>query len=87
MGVYIGSTMTTLVGLFFSIISVLGLVKGPSKKLLRRVVLFVFSMFLIVAQVLYMGSQLSIGSQDFIAISGLAGGIILILSFQRNEAW
>jgi hypothetical protein len=79
--------MTTLVGLFFSLISVLGLLKGPSKKLLRRVVLFVFSMFLIVAQVLYMGSRLSVDSQDFIAISGLVGGIILILSFQRNEAW
>lgn len=79
--------MTTLVGLFFSFISVLGLLNGPSKKLLRRVVLFVFSMFLIVAQVLYMGGRLSVDSQDFIAISGLVGGIILILSFQRNEAW
>jgi hypothetical protein len=79
--------MTTLVGLFFSLISLLGLVKGPSKKLLRKVVLFVFSMFLIVAQVLYMGSRLSVDSQDFIAISALVGGIILILSFQRNEAW
>jgi hypothetical protein len=85
--VYFVVTMTTLVGLFFSLISVLGLLKGPSKKLLRRVVLFVFSMFLIVAQVLYMGSRLSVDSQDFIAISGLVGGIILILSFQRNEAW
>jgi hypothetical protein len=85
--VYFVVTMTTLVGLFFSFISVLGLLNGPSKKLLRRVVLFVFSMFLIVAQVLYMGGRLSVDSQDFIAISGLVGGIILILSFQRNEAW
>ncbi len=79
--------MTTLVGIFFSFISVLGLLKGKSKKFIRKVVLIVFSLFLIVGQILFMNSILTIESQEFIAISGLLSGIILILAFQKNEAW
>jgi len=78
--------MTTLVGIFFSFISVLGLLKGKSKKFMRRIVLIVFSLFLIVGQVLFMNSVLTIESQEFIAFSGLLSGIILILAFQKNEA-
>jgi asparagine N-glycosylation enzyme membrane subunit Stt3 len=80
-------TMATLVGIFFSFISVLGLLKGKSKKFIRKVVLIVFSLFLILGQVLFMNSILTIESQEFIAISGLLSGIILILAFQKNEAW
>lgn len=79
--------MTTLVGIFFSFISVLGLLKGKSKRFIRKVVLIVFSLFLIVGQILFMNSILTIESQEFIAISGLLSGIILILAFQKNEAW
>jgi hypothetical protein len=79
--------MTTLVGIFFSFISVLGLLKGKSKKFIRRIVLIVFSLFLIVGQVLFMNSVLTIESQEFIAFSGLLSGVILILAFQKNEAW
>jgi hypothetical protein len=79
--------MTTLVGIFFSFISVLGLMKGKSKKFIRRIVLIVFSLFLIVGQVLFMNSVLTIESQEFIAFSGLLSGVILILAFQKNEAW
>jgi hypothetical protein len=80
-------TMTTLVGIFFTFISVLGLLKGKSKRFIRKVVLIVFSLFLIVGQILFMNSILTIESQEFIAISGLLSGIILILAFQKNEAW
>jgi hypothetical protein len=79
--------MITLVGLFFSFISVLGFLKGQSKKFLRKIVLIAFSLCLILAQVLFMYSKITMDSQDFIAISGAVGGIILILSFQRDEAW
>jgi hypothetical protein len=67
-------SMTTLVGIFFSFISILGLLKGQSKKL-------------ILAQILFMDSKLAIESQEFIGVSGLVSGIILILAFQKNEAW
>jgi hypothetical protein len=79
--------MITLVGLFFSFISVLGFLMGQSKKFLRKIVLIAFSLCLILAQVLFMYSKITMDSQDFIAISGVVGGIILILSFQRDEAW
>jgi hypothetical protein len=79
--------MITLVGLFFSFISVLGFLMGQSKKFLRKIVLIAFSLCLVLAQVLFMYSKITMDSQDFIAISGVVGGIILILSFQRDEAW
>jgi len=79
--------MTTLVGLFFSLISVLGFLMGKSKKFIRKIVLISFSLCLILAQVLFMYSKITIDGHDFVAISGVIGGIILILSFQRNEAW
>ncbi len=79
--------MTTLVGLFFSFISVLGLVMVKSKKLIRKIVLIIISLGLVLAQVLFVYDKIAIESQDFIAISGIVGAIILILSFQRDPAW
>ena len=79
--------MTTLVGIFFSIISILGFFKGQSKSNLRKGVLITFSFLLIIAQLLFIYSYLNIESQKFIGISGLISGIILILAFQKNEAW
>ena len=79
--------MTTLVGIFFSLISLLGLFKGSSKSALRRVVITAFCIFLILGQVLFLYSMLHIESQEFIGFSGLISGIILILSFQKEEAW
>ena len=79
--------MTTLVGLFFSFISILGLLKGKSKRTMRRVVIIAFSIFLILVQVLFMNNIIDLGGQEFIAISGILSGIILILAFQKNEAW
>jgi hypothetical protein len=79
--------MTTLVGLFFSFISVLGLLKGKSKPTIRRIVIIAFSLFLILVQVLFMNDVLKLESQEIIGLSGLLSGIILILAFQKNEAW
>ncbi|HMI61270.1 MAG TPA: hypothetical protein VK518_10185 [Puia sp.] len=79
--------MTTLVGLFFSFISVLGLLKGKSKPAIRRIVIIAFSLFLILVQVLFMYNILQLESQEFITVSGFLSGIILILAFQKNEAW
>jgi hypothetical protein len=79
--------MTTLVGIFFSLISLLGLFKGSSKRVLRRIVITAFSIFLILGQVLFIYSRLPIEGQQFIGLSGLLSGIILILSFQKEEAW
>ena len=79
--------MTTLVGIFFSLISLLGLFKGSYKSALRRIVITAFCIFLILGQVLFLYSRLHIQSQEFIGFSGLLSGIILILSFQKEEAW
>jgi hypothetical protein len=79
--------MTTLVGLFFSFISVLGLLKGKSKGTIRRIVIIVFSLCLILVQVLFMNDVLHLESQEIIGMSGFLSGIILILAFQKNEAW
>jgi hypothetical protein len=79
--------MTTLVGIFFSLISLLGLFKGSSKRALRRIVITAFSICLIMGQVLFLYSMVHIESQQFIGFSGLLSGIILILSFQKEEAW
>ena len=76
--------MTTLVGLFFSIISIFGLFKCKSKRSIRRIVLLAFSIFLIFTQVLFMNSILEVNGQEFFALSGILGGVILILSFQKN---
>jgi hypothetical protein len=77
--------MTTFAGIFFSLISLFGLVKGKSKKSLRKIVLVAFSIFLILAQILYINNILQLEGQEFIAISGLLSGIILILAFQKND--
>ena len=79
--------MTTLVGLFFSCISILGFFKGSSKGALRRIVITLFSILLVLGQVLFMYSVLHIESQQFIGLSGLLSGIILILAFQKEEHW
>jgi hypothetical protein len=79
--------MTTLVGLFFSLISILGLFKGSSKRAIRRFVIICTSLFLILGQILFMNSVLHVESQEFIGFSGLLSGIILILAFQKDEAW
>jgi len=79
--------MTTLVGIFFSLISLLGLFKGKSKSQIRKLVLFGCSAFLIVGQILFMYSYLNIETQQFIGLSGLISGIILILAYQKNAAW
>ena len=50
-------------------------------------VIIAFSLFLILAQILFMASTLDIGGQEFIFLSGILGGIILILAFQKNEPW
>ena len=78
--------MTTLVGLFFSFISILGLFKCKSKRSIRRIVLLAFSIFLIFTQVLFMNSILEMTGQEFVALSGILGGVVLILSYQKNEA-
>lgn len=79
--------MVTLVGIFFSLISLLGILKGKNKSSLRKLVLIGFSVFLIVGQILFMYSYLNIESQRFIGFSGLISGIILILAYQKNAAW
>jgi hypothetical protein len=79
--------MTTLVGIFFSLVSVFGFLKGRSKNSPRKLVLIGFSLFLIIGQILYMYSYVNIESQQFVGFSILITGIILILAFQKNEAW
>ena len=79
--------MTTLVGIFFSLISVFGIFKGKSKSAIRKIVIIAFSLFLILAQILFMNSVLDVSGQEFIGLSGIFGGIILILAFQKNEPW
>lgn len=79
--------MTTLVGLFFSVISIFGFFKGTSKTAIRRYVIIGTSLLLILGQILFMNSALHIESQEFIGFSGLLSGIILILAFQKNDAW
>jgi len=77
--------MVTLAGVFFSLISVFGLVRSHSKSSLKKMVLLAFSIFLIGVQLLFLNSVLEVGGDLFIALSGLMSGIILILSFQKNE--
>jgi high-affinity Fe2+/Pb2+ permease len=79
--------MTTLVGLFFSLVSIFGFFKGSSKRAFRRIVIVTFSLLLIIGQVLFMYSRLHMESQEFIGFSGLLSGIILILAFQKGDAW
>jgi len=77
--------MVTLAGVFFSLISIFGLVRSHSKSSLKKMVLLAFSIFLIGVQLLFLNSVLEVGGDLFIALSGLMSGIILILSFQKNE--
>ena len=77
--------MTTFVGLFFSIISIFGLFKCKSKRAIKKILLVGFSIFLILAQLLFMNAALEITGQEFVALSALLSGIILILIFQKND--
>ena len=77
--------MATLAGLFFSSISIFGLFKCKTKTALRKIVLLAFSIVLILTQLLFMNSVLELGGQEFIFLSGILSGIILILAFQRSE--
>jgi len=79
--------MTILVGLFFILISLMGLLMGQSKKFIRKVVIIVASLGLTLAQVLFMNNKIAMEGQDFVAISGMVGAVILILGLQRNTAW
>jgi hypothetical protein len=77
--------MVISAGIFFSLISILGLVRCQSKSSVRKIVLVAFSVFLIGMQVLFINSVIEVGGDLFIALSGLMSGIILILSFQKND--
>lgn len=77
--------MAILVGLFFSAISILGLFKCKTKTAFRKLVLLAFCIFLMITQLLFMNSVVEMGGQEFIFLSGILSGIILILSFQKNE--
>jgi drug/metabolite transporter (DMT)-like permease len=77
--------MAISVGLFFSVIAIFGLIRSKSKPALRRLVLLAFCIFLLITQLLFMYSIVEISAQEFIFISGILSGIILILSFQRDE--
>lgn len=77
--------MATFAGIFFSSISLLGLFRSKSLTTLRKMVLLAFSIFLIITQLLFLNSVLEMGSQEFIFLSGILSGIILILAFQRSE--
>ena len=77
--------MTTFVGLFFSVISVFGLFKCKSKTAIKKILLVGFSIFLILAQLLFMNDVLKMSGQEFVGLSGLLSGIILILIFQPND--
>jgi hypothetical protein len=77
--------MITFAGLFFSSISIFGLFKCKTKTAVHKMVLLAFSIVLILTQLLFMNSVLELGGQEFIFLSGILSGIILILAFQRNE--
>ena len=77
--------MVISAGIFFSLISILGLVRCQAKSSIRKIVLVAFSVFLIGMQVLFINSVIEVGGDLFIALSGLMSGIILILSFQKND--
>jgi hypothetical protein len=79
--------MTTLVGIFFSLVSIFGFLKGRSKSSARKLILIGCSLFLVIGQILYMYSYLNIESQQFVGFSILVSGVIFILAFQKNEAW
>jgi hypothetical protein len=78
--------MTTLVGLFFSVISVFGFFKGSSKRAARRFALIFFSLLLILGQFLFLKNAVHLDSHQFVGFSGLLSGVILILAFQKEEA-
>lgn len=76
--------MATIAGIFFSFISIFGLVKCQTKTVLRKIVLVAFSLFLILGQLLFINSILQVGGDQFLAFSGLLSGVILILAFQKR---
>ena len=76
--------MATLAGIFFSIISIFGLIRCKEKKYIKKLVLLAFSVLLILVQLLFINSILLVGGDEFVAFSGLVSGIILILATQRT---
>jgi 1,4-dihydroxy-2-naphthoate octaprenyltransferase len=76
--------MATLAGIFFSFISIFGLVKCQTKTVIKKIVLVAFSLFLILGQLLFINSILQVGGDQFLAFSGLLSGVILILAFQKR---
>ena len=78
--------MATLAGIFFSIISIFGLIRCKEKKYIKKMVLVAFSLLLILVQLLFINSILLVGGDEFVALSGLVSGIILILATQRTES-
>jgi len=77
--------MATLTGIFFSLISIFGLVKCQTKTTIKRVVLLAFSIFLILGQILFINSVVQVGGEEFLGFSALMSGIILILAFQKPQ--
>ena len=77
--------MATLAGVFFSLISLFGLVRCQTKTAVKKVTLLAFSIFLILGQILFINSVVQVGGDDYLAFSALVSGIILILSFQKPQ--
>ena len=77
--------MTTLTGIFFSLISIFGFVKCQSKTVLKKIVLVAFCIVLILGQILFMNSIIEMDGSEFLGFSGLLSGIILILAFQKHS--
>jgi hypothetical protein len=75
--------MTTLIGIFFSLVSIFGFVKCQSKTTLKKIVLVAFCIVLVLGQLLFINSILRMAGDEFLAFSGLLSGIILILAFQK----
>jgi hypothetical protein len=77
--------MATLTGIFFSLISIFGIVRCQTKTTIKRVVLVAFSIFLILGQILFINSVVQVGGDEFLAFSALMSGIILILALQKPQ--
>ncbi len=76
--------MTTLAGLFFSLISFFGLANCKMKKPKRKTALIAISAMLMLIQILFINAILHIGPDTFIAFSGLLSGIIFVMTFQKK---
>ena len=77
--------MASLAGLFFSLVSIFGIVRCRAKDALKRIVLISFSVFLLLMQLLFISGAIHLAVDEFVGISLLVSGIILILALQKNE--